>query len=89
MGSERIEKLAELGITLKGCPDIPLTTDFVPNRLFLLYVGVEGTVKGIDIENNTINRKFVVGYHPIPFRKIFSSSNGTTATDLGAAWIDL
>ncbi len=43
---------------------------FTPTRIFQLYVGVEGVVVGIGANNQTVNRHFIVGYHPVYFKSI-------------------
>ena len=81
-----LEKLINLIArqTSRRQADINLATDYEPGRNFQLYVGVAGIVKGLDSESNPGNRYFIAGYHPILFRKISSSGNGTAATDLAA-----
>lgn len=68
--------------------DINLGADFsLPgNKGFYLYVGVTGVVKGTTANNDTINRTFTVGYHPIKMKLVSSSANGTTATNLAACY---
>lgn len=70
-----------------NAPDINLSSDFFPSgRVFRIYVGVEGVVKAVDETGNEISRHFIVGYHPIRLKKVLSSANGTTATDLAACF---
>jgi len=65
--------------------DIDISSaNFTPTTPFQLYVGVAGTVVGIDKRGNAISRHFVAGYHPISFKQI--TRIGTTATSLAALY---
>lgn len=89
---EQLEILKQILNTLRkmnsyGQEDISLAaTDYKPSRGFYLYVGVGGTVVGVDSNGKTINRHFIAGYHPFICREI--TKTGTTATSLAAMFVD-
>lgn len=75
--------------TYDNMKDISLAADFTfPEQKngFFLYVGVAGVIKGETFSGGTFSHNFVTGYHCVKMRKILSTANGTTATDLAACF---
>lgn len=77
--------------TYDNAIDINLVNDFVLGdtqnpKTFYLYVGVSGIVKGVDKGGSSFSRNFTAGYHCFKCRKVLSTANGTTATDLAACF---
>lgn len=64
--------------------DISSVAFSITGKTFQLYVGVEGDIVGVGANGQTVNRHFIVGYHPVYFKSISTTASGTTATDLAA-----
>lgn len=58
--------------------------NYVPGKKFQLYVGVAGTVKGLNEQGLAVDRFMLAGYHPLTFSQITAS--GTTATSIVALY---
>lgn len=59
---------------------------FIKASGFFLYVGTEGNVRYTDMSGNVGIEKFVVGYHPTMFIRVWENSNGTSASDMAACF---
>lgn len=73
-------------ISTDNSVDINPVTGIAKDDGFFLYVGTEGVVVGTTFAGKPVNRKFIVGYHPIKMKFIDTVANGTTATDMAACY---
>lgn len=60
------------------------SANFTPTRSFQLYVGVAGTIAGLNEQGVAFSRYFTAGYHPLMMKQINTAV--TNATSLAAIY---
>jgi len=88
LGSEQTHKVLTDGDPYTHAVAVVLTADTDLSQPSLLYVGGAGDVKVDTLGGNTVTYVgFKAGNHlPVVVTKVYSTANGTTATDLIAGW---